>query len=120
MGLLGKDKGSEKKHAAKQVEKKPERKQTFRGGIASGVADDLIKQLAPKDGMLHVAMFNCFGSLGATQGISADAKFNEQADLILTAIQQAGREVADVKFDGQYGVGLTGSGISYHVMVTYR
>lgn len=116
MGLLSKDKGAEKQRA----DKKPERKQTLRSSMASGVADDLIGQLAPKDGFLHVAMFNCFGALGSTQGISSDAKFNEQADLILVAIQQAGREVVDVKFDGQYGIGLTGSGISYHIMVTYR
>ena len=116
MGLLGKGKGAEKQ----QVEKRAERKQTFRSSMASSVADDLVGQLAPKDGLLHVAMFNCFGALGATQGISADAKFNEQADLILTAIQRSGREVMDVKFDGQYGIGLTGSGISYHIMVTYK
>lgn len=88
--------------------------------MAESVGERLVAQLAPQDGRVHVAMFNCFGSLGATQGIAADEKFNQQADAILGAIQDAGRDVLDVKFDGQYGVGMTGSGISYHVMVTYR
>lgn len=91
-----------------------------REAAAVNVAEKLVGQLAPQDGRVHVAMFNCFGSLGATQGIAPDEKFNQQADAILVAVQDAGREVLDVKFDGQYGVGMTGSGISYHVMVTYR
>lgn len=95
-------------------------REVMRETMASNVADALESQLAPRDGLVHVAMFNCFGSLGATQGIAADEKFNQQADLILTQIQQSGRDVVDVKFDGQYGVGLTGNGISYHVMVLYR
>lgn len=87
---------------------------------ADNVAESLISQLAERDGRVHVAMYSCFGSLGATQGISADEKFNQYADQILGAIQEAGYEVVDVKFDGQYGIGGTQLGISYHLMVLYK
>lgn len=87
---------------------------------ADNVAESLISQLAERDGRVHVAMYSCFGSLGATQGISADEKFNQYADQILGAIQEAGYEVVDVKFDGQYGIDGTQRGISYHLMVLYK
>lgn len=77
---------------------------------ADNVAESLISQLAERDGRVHVAMYSCFGSLGATQGISADEKFNQYADQILGAIQEAGYEVVDVKFDGQYGIDGTQRG----------
>lgn len=92
----------------------------LRKQMADSVAESLISQLAERDGRVHVAMYNCFGSLGATQGISADEKFNQQADQILGAIQGAGYEVVDVKFDGQYGIGVTQQGISCHLMVLYK
>lgn len=91
-----------------------------RKSTAQETAENLIGSLADSDGRIHVAMFNCFGSLGVTQGIGSDTKFNQQADLIISAIQDAGKEIVDIKFDGQYGVGATGQGISYHILVLYR
>ncbi len=87
---------------------------------ANNVATMIGDQLVPQDGMIHIAMFNCFGSLGATQGFYPDTKFNQQADQVISYIQQLGREIVDVKFDSQYGVGMTGKGISYHMLVLYR
>ena len=96
------------------------RNEMLRKQMADNVAESLISQLAERDGRVHVAMYSCFGSLGATQGISADEKFNQYADQILGAIQEAGYEVVDVKFDGQYGIDGTQRGISYHLMVLYK
>lgn len=102
------------------IKAQKEHMQKQREVYAGNVADSLVNQLAPADGLVHVAMFNCFGSLGATQVISSDEKFNQQADQIITSIQRAGREIVNVKFDGQYGAGVTSNGISYHVLVLYK
>ena len=84
------------------------------------MAGNLLETLAPVDGKVHIAVFGCFGSLGTVSVISADEKFNQQADLIVSQMQDAGREIVDVKFDCEYGIGVTKTGIAYRVMVIYK
>lgn len=52
--------------------------------------------------------------------IAPDEKFNQQADLIISQMQDAGRDIVDVKFDCEYGIGMTKTGIAYRVMVMYK
>ena len=97
-----------------------EHNKKVREAMASNVADNLLETLAPADGKVHVAVFGCFGSLGTVSVIAPDEKFNQQADLIISQMQDAGRDLVDVKFDCEYGVGVTKTGIAYRVMVMYK
>ena len=97
-----------------------EHNKKVREAMASNVADNLLETLAPADGKVHVAVFGCFGSLGTVSVIAPDEKFNQQADLIISQMQDAGRDIVDVKFDCEYGVGVTKTGIAYRVMVMYK
>ena len=102
------------------IKTQKEHNKKVREAMASNVADNLLETLAPADGKVHVAVFGCFGSLGTVSVIAPDEKFNQQADLIISQMQDAGRDIVDVKFDCEYGIGVTKTGIAYRVMVMYK
>lgn len=102
------------------IKAQKEHNEKVREAMASNVADNLLETLAPADGKVHVAVFGCFGSLGTVSVIAPDEKFNQQADLIISQMQDAGRDIVDVKFDCEYGIGMTKTGIAYRVMVMYK
>lgn len=81
------------------IKAQKEHNKKVREVMASNVADNLLETLAPADGKVHVAVFGCFGSLGTVSVIAPDEKFNQQADLIISQMQDAGRDIVDVKFD---------------------
>lgn len=86
------------------------------GDVSTGRIESL---LAPKDGKLHVLMLNTFGSLSTSRASAPDEKYTVVADHVLGYIQDQGREIVDIRFNDDYGVGLSG-GISYHTLVVYR
>ena len=102
------------------IKAQKEQNKKVREAMASNVADNLLETLAPADGKVHVAVFGCFGSLGTVSVIAPDEKFNQQADVIISQMQDAGRDIVDVKFDCEYGIGMTKTGIAYRVMVMYK
>lgn len=102
------------------IKAQKEHNKKVREAMASNVADNLLETLAPADGKVHVAVFGCFGSLGTVSVVAPDEKFNQQADLIISQMQDAGRDIVDVKFDCEYGIGVTKTGIAYRVMVMYK
>lgn len=102
------------------IKAQKEHNKKVREAMASNVADNLLETLAPADGKVHVAVFGCFGSLGTVSVIAPDEKFNQQADLIISQMQDAGRDIVDVKFDCEYGIDVTKTGIAYRVMVMYK
>ena len=102
------------------IKAQKEHNKKVREVMASNVADNLLETLVPADGKVHVAVFGCFGSLGTVSVIAPDEKFNQQADLIISQMQDAGRDIVDVKFDCEYGIGMTKTGIAYRVMVMYK
>ena len=93
---------------------------SVRANVAQDTAKDILKQIPEQDGYIHVAMFVCFGSAGNTMAMGGDAKFNTQANDILSAMQAAGLQVLDVKFECDPGQGVSSKAIGYHVLVTYK
>lgn len=93
---------------------------SVRANAAQDTAKEILKQIPEQDGNTHVAMFVCFGSAGNTMAMGGDTKFNTQANEIISAMQDAGLQVLDVKFECDPGQGVSNKAIGYHVLVTYR
>ena len=82
--------------------------------------NDTVKpSLAPKDGKLHVLMLNSF-SKWLNQNFECENKYTGQVDAILTAMQDDGYEIVDVKFNSIQGQGLTGNMEGFHTLILYR
>ena len=91
-----------------------------RESVAQDTAEKLLGQLAPADGLLHIAMFHCMGSMSASNVLAPDTKFNQQADYIVSTIQRAGRQVMDIKVSAESEKGFSGNTSSYNILITYR
>lgn len=81
--------------------------------------DSVKPSLAPKDGKLHVLMVNSF-SKWLNQTFECENKYSGQIDGILSAMQDDGYEIVDVKFNSIQGQGLTGSMEGFHTLILYR
>lgn len=79
---------------------------------------DPLKMLAKYDGKIHIAFFGLCDRFPETHSrIFADEETTRQVDSIVSKIQEAGRDIVDVKF------GLGGDntyGLTYRVMVVYK
>lgn len=75
--------------------------------------------LMPKDGNLHVVMINSF-SKWLNQNFGCEEKYTGQVDAILTAMQQDGYEILEVKFNSLQSQGVTGELEGFHTLVIYR
>ena len=75
--------------------------------------------LKEKDGNVHVVMFNSFSKY-INQIISCEDKYTEQLDLIVTAMQNDGYEIVDVKFNSIMNQGLFGEMEGYNTLIMYR
>lgn len=75
--------------------------------------------LAPKDGKVHVVMLNSFSKF-LNQTFECENKYTGQIDAIISAMQDDGYEILDVKFNSIQGQRLTGSMEGFHTLVTYR
>ena len=121
--LLGESTGLGAEAAAAEAEAKEQESTSFanatRENFAQNVYDKYKHLIAPPDGNVHVLMMNTFGSLGATKASLFDEKYTVYVDKVLQILQQQGRQIVDVHFMDNYGVGVAG-GISYHTMILYR
>ena len=77
------------------------------------------KYLKPKDGKIHVIMFNSFSKL-ANQIFSCEDKYTTQIDTILSAMQDDGYEIVDVKITVIQNQGLVGEMEGFNTLITYR
>lgn len=75
--------------------------------------------LKEKDGLLHVAMINSF-SKWLNQNFGCEDKYTTQIDKILTAMQNDGYEIVDIKFNSVQDQGLTGQMEGFHTLITYK
>lgn len=80
---------------------------------------DVKKYLKPKDGKIHVIMFNSFSKL-ANQIFSCEDKYTTQIDTILSAMQDDGYEIVDVKITVIQNQGLVGEMEGFNTLITYR
>lgn len=81
--------------------------------------DTVRASLAPKDGKVHVMMLNSFSKF-PNQTFECENKYTGQIDAIISAMQDDGYEILDVKFNSIQGQGLTGSMEGFHTLVMYR
>lgn len=81
--------------------------------------DSVKPNLAPKDGQLHVLMLNSF-SKWLNQNFECEAKYTNQIDAILTALQNDGYEIVDIKFNSLQNQGISGQMEGFHTLVMYR
>ena len=80
---------------------------------------DAKKYLKPKDGKIHVIMFNSFSKL-ANQIFSCEDKYTTQIDTILSAMQDDGYEIVDVKITVIQNQGLVGEMEGFNTLITHR
>jgi len=90
--------------------------------VASSVYDDAKKYLKPKDGNVHVIMFNSFSKL-INEYFCCEDKYTTQIDEIITCMQNDGYEIIDVKFNSlqNQGKGVFGSDMEgYNTLIMYK
>lgn len=100
-------------------EKLENKAQQYRNDGMFQYRDTVRASLAPKDGKVHVVMLNSFSKF-LNQTFECENKYTGQIDAIISAMQDDGYEILDVKFNSIQGQGLTGSMEGLHTLVTYR
>lgn len=86
---------------------------------AETVYTKMKKHLVQKDGHAHVVMINSFSKF-VNQNFECESKYTTQIDSIITAMQNDGYEIIDVKFNSLMNQGLTGSMEGFHTLITYK
>lgn len=87
--------------------------------VASGVYERTKKYLKPKDGRIHVVMINSF-SKWINQNFECENKYTTQIDEILSAMQDDGYEIIDVKFNSLMNQGVLGQMEGFHTLIIYK
>ncbi|WP_419058141.1 hypothetical protein [Enorma massiliensis] len=100
-------------------EKLENKAQQYRNDGMFQYAETVRASLAPKDGKVHVVMLNSFSKF-LNQTFECENKYTGQIDAIVSAMQDDGYEILDVKFNSIQGQGLTGSMEGFHTLVMYR
>ena len=75
--------------------------------------------LKPKDGKVHVIMFNSFSKF-LNQNFECENKYTTQIDEILSGMQNDGYEIIDVKFSSLQNQGLTKEMEGFHTLIMYK
>lgn len=88
--------------------------------IAENIYEKSIKPfLKERDGFTHVVMVNSFSKL-FNQNFGCEDKYTTQIDTILTAMQQEGYEIVDVKFNSLMGQGAIKDSTGFNTLIIYR
>lgn len=75
--------------------------------------------LKPKDGKMHVIMFNSF-SKWLNQSFECENKYTTQLDEIITGMQNDGYEIIDIKFAAIQNQGLAGEMEGFNTLIMYK
>lgn len=86
---------------------------------ASNVYENSRQYLKPKDGKIHVIMINSFSKF-VNQVFECENKYTTQIDEFISAMQDDGYEIIDIKFNSIQGQGITGSMEGFHTLITYK
>jgi uncharacterized tellurite resistance protein B-like protein len=87
---------------------------------AENIYEKQVKQnVADKDGKLHVLMINSFSKF-INQNFGVEDKYTTQIDSIVTALQDDGYEIVDIKFGSLKGQGIGGSMEGFHTLIQYK
>ncbi len=77
------------------------------------------KYLKPKDGKLHIIMFNSFSKL-ANQVFECEDKYTTQIDEIISSMQDDGYEIVDIKLATLQNQGTMNITEGYNTLIMYR
>lgn len=87
---------------------------------AESIYEKKIKpHLKEKDGFKHVVMVNSFSKL-ANQVFGCEDKYTTQIDTILTAMQNDGYELVDIKFNSLENQGITKQMEGFNTLIIYK
>ena len=87
--------------------------------VAETIYADSKQYLKPKDGKVHVIMFNSFSKC-INQNFGCEDKYTTQIDEILSGMQNDGYEIIDVKFSSLQNQGLTKEMEGFHTLIMYK
>lgn len=77
------------------------------------------KFLKPKDGKIHVIMFNSFSKFG-NQVFECENKYTTQIDEIISSMQDDGYEIVDIKLTILQNQGTMNISEGYNTLIMYR
>ncbi len=87
--------------------------------MGEAVYNETKLHLAPKDGKVHVVMVNSF-SKWANQCFCCEDKYTNNIDTLLSAMQDDGYEIIDIKFSVLQNQGLHGEMEGFNTLILYR
>ena len=85
---------------------------------ADNVYETAKKYLKPKDGKMHIAMFDSTGKV-FSQPFECESKYTTEIDAIISAMQNDGYEIIDIKVNTIYIQGTIPT-TSFHTLIMYR
>ncbi|RHW48268.1 hypothetical protein DS832_01505 [Bombilactobacillus bombi] len=80
---------------------------------------EVIPNLKPHDGAIHVIMINSFSKF-VNQNFGVETKYTNQLGYIIDRMQYEGYQVLDVKFDSLKGQGISGTMEGFHTLIMYK
>lgn len=87
--------------------------------VSETIYDKMKEYIVPKDGKVHVVMVNSFGKAG-NQAFGCEDKYTTQLDTIISALQDDGYEIVDIKFNSIQNQGLAGLMEGFHTLIMYK
>lgn len=87
--------------------------------VAETIYQKSKKFLKPRDGLIHVIMFNSFSKF-ANQAFECESKYTTQLDEIITGMQKDGYEIVDIKLGTLQNQGLGGQAEGFNTLIMYR
>lgn len=93
--------------------------QNLKDNVAAAQADQVLRNLKPKDGRVHVLMLMSFSKL-VNQAFGCDEKYTNEVDGVLAELQARGYEIVDLKLGVLPNQGITGQREGYLTCIMYR
>ncbi|MFR1698753.1 MAG: hypothetical protein ACLSU9_10815 [Anaerovoracaceae bacterium] len=85
---------------------------------AESVYETAKKYLKPKDGKIHITMFDSSGKT-FSQPFECESKYTTEIDTILFAMQEDGYEIVDIKISTDYIQGTIPT-TNFHTLIMYK
>ena len=93
--------------------------QNVKDNMAAAQADQVMRNVKPRDGRVHVLMLMSFSKL-VNQAFGCDDKYTNEVDGVLSELQIRGYEIVDIKLGVLPNQGLTGQREGYLTCIMYR
>lgn len=93
--------------------------QNVKENMAAAQADQVMRNVKPRDGRVHVLMLMSFSKL-VNQAFGCDDKYTNEVDGVLSELQIRGYEIVDIKLGGLPNQGITGQREGYLTCIMYR